>query len=94
VQQLLDAFGDETPETAAEFGAVVPPPPHLVEPLSDREAEVLALLVTGLTNREIAEELVVTEGTIKWHVHNIYQKLDVSGRAEAIARAHEWRLLP
>ena len=68
-------------------------PPAHIEPLSEREQEVLELLVGGLTNGEIAEELVITVGTTKWHVHNIYQKLDVSSRAEAIARAYAWQLL-
>ena len=92
VEELLDAFAGELPQSG-EAGPIVPPPAHLVEPLSDREQEVLALLVAGRSNREIAEELVITVGTAKWHVHNIYQKLDVGSRAEAIARTHEWQLL-
>lgn len=92
VEQLLDAFAAELPQSGGA-GPIVPPPAHLVEPLSQREQEVLALLVAGRSNREIAEALVITVGTAKWHVHNIYQKLDVSSRAEAIARTHEWQLL-
>jgi LuxR family maltose regulon positive regulatory protein len=68
-------------------------PPTLTDPLSEREQEVLALLVAGLSNDDIAAELFITTGTAKWHVHNIYQKLDVGSRAQAIARAHEWRLI-
>ena len=64
-----------------------------LDPLSEREQEVLALLVAGLSNDEIAARLFITTGTAKWHVHNIYQKLDVGSRAQAIARAHEWRLV-
>ncbi|MCB9160928.1 MAG: helix-turn-helix transcriptional regulator, partial [Caldilineaceae bacterium] len=44
----------------------------------------------GHSNQEIADALVITLGTAKWHVHNIYQKLGVGSRAEAIARAHAW----
>lgn len=90
VARLLEAFGEQPAPAAAPL---VPPPAYLVEPLSEREQEVLALLVTGSSNKEIAEKLVITVGTAKWHVHNIYQKLDVGSRAEAIARAHQWHLV-
>jgi len=63
------------------------------EPLSDRELEVLPLLAAGLSNRQIAERLVISVGTAKTHVHNILQKLEVSGRTKAIARARELKLL-
>ena len=61
----------------------------LPEPLSEQELRVLGLIVAGNTNREIAEELVISVGTAKWHVHNILQKLGVSNRSQAIARARE-----
>jgi LuxR family maltose regulon positive regulatory protein len=62
---------------------------QLPEPLSEQEMRVLGLIVAGKTNREIAEELVISVGTAKWHVHNILQKLGVSNRSQAIARARE-----
>ena len=62
---------------------------QLVEPLSDRELTVLALLRGELTQREIANELVVAPSTVKSHVKAIYRKLGVSSRAEALDRAHE-----
>jgi LuxR family maltose regulon positive regulatory protein len=65
----------------------------LLDPLSEREHEVLSLLVAGLTNPEIAEQLVVSVGTVKSHVHHIYSKLGVRNRAEAIACAAELNLL-
>lgn len=55
--------------------------------LSQRESEVLALMVSGLSNRAIAQRLVVGEETVKSHVSSIYRKLDVSDRAQAIALA-------
>ena len=69
-----------------------PPSPldQLPDPLSEQELRVLGLIVAGKTNREIADELVISVGTAKWHVHNIYQKLGVGSRAEAIARVHAW----
>ena len=54
-----------------------------------QELEVLRYLTAGLSNREIADELVITTGTAKWHVHNVYSKLGVHSRVEAILRAQE-----
>jgi LuxR family transcriptional regulator, maltose regulon positive regulatory protein len=67
--------------------------PRLVEPLSERELEVLRLLAGYLSNSEIAERLTVSTGTVKTHIHHIYGKLGVDGRAEAIEAARELRLL-
>jgi len=63
------------------------------EPLTDRETEVLALLAAGLSNKEIAERLVVAVGTVKVHVKNIFTKLKVNRRTKAIAHAKELHLL-
>jgi LuxR family maltose regulon positive regulatory protein len=65
----------------------------LVEPLSERELEVLRLVADGLTNREIADVLILALGTVKAHVHNIYGKLGVQSRTQAIARARGLSLL-
>ena len=65
----------------------------LVEPLSPREIEILRLLANGSTNREIANELVLAEGTVKNHVTNILTKLDVSDRTRAAIKARELGLL-
>ncbi len=64
-------------------------PQPLIEPLTPRELEVLRLVAEGLTNREIAQELVIAKGTVKAHLHNIHSKLAVSNRTEAAARARE-----
>jgi NarL family two-component system response regulator LiaR len=61
--------------------------------LTEREREVLALMVDGLTNPEIAEKLVVSATTVKTHVSNILSKLDVSTRTEAVSFALQHRLL-
>lgn len=60
-----------------------------IEPLSPREAEVLELIAQGLTNKEIARQLVIATSTAKRHTVNIYNKLGVNNRAEATARAYE-----
>lgn len=62
-------------------------PGGLVEPLSERECEVLQLLSLGKTNQEIAQHLFLAPGTVKAHTANIYRKLDVANRTEAVARA-------
>jgi DNA-binding NarL/FixJ family response regulator len=54
-----------------------------VEPLSEREHEVLVLLAQGLSNRDIAEKLVITEGTVKNHVSNVLAKLRAENRTQA-----------
>jgi LuxR family maltose regulon positive regulatory protein len=64
----------------------------LVEPLSQRELEVLQLLVEGLSNREIAERLVISTGTAKTHVHNLCVKLGVRNRTEAAVKAQALKL--
>jgi LuxR family transcriptional regulator, maltose regulon positive regulatory protein len=76
---------------ATKPGAVMVP--GLVEALSARELEVLALLATGKSNRAIAEELVVTLDTVKRHVTNLFNKLGVASRVQAVARARELGLL-
>ena len=63
------------------------------EPLSERELEVLVLLAAGRSNRQIASELFVALSTVKTHIKNIYGKLDVRNRTQAVLRAGELGLL-
>jgi len=67
--------------------------PALGHDLTPREREVLALMVDGLSNPEIADRLVVTRSTAKAHVSNILSKLGVSNRAEAVALALKHKLV-
>jgi LuxR family transcriptional regulator, maltose regulon positive regulatory protein len=67
--------------------------PGLVDPLTDRELEVLGLLATGTSNRDIADDLVVTVETVKKHVSHILDKLGAANRTQAVARARQLRLL-
>lgn len=65
----------------------------LIEPLSERELEVLQYLATGMSNQAIADQLFVSLAAVKWHARNIYGKLEVNNRTQAVARARELGLL-
>ncbi|MDT0635198.1 LuxR C-terminal-related transcriptional regulator [Spectribacter hydrogenooxidans] len=65
----------------------------LIEPLTSREVQILQKMQSGLSNRELADTLFITEGTLKWHLRNIYGKLGVSNRLAAVAQANELNLL-
>lgn len=82
----------EAARTQPIAGLSVPAAP-LVEPLSDRELEVLRLVATGLSNRMIADRLYVSVATVKTHTHHIYAKLGVSDRHQAPLRASQLGLL-
>jgi LuxR family maltose regulon positive regulatory protein len=85
--KLLAAFGLESAKVAS------PQFQSLVEPLSERELEVLRLLATGLSNPEIAGELVVAVSTVRSHCKSIYGKLGVHKRWDAVQRAQELGLI-
>jgi LuxR family maltose regulon positive regulatory protein len=84
--RLLAAFKDLDREPLSPQPNVSPLP-EWIEPLSEREVEVLALVAQGLTNREIARALSLSISTVKVHTHNIYGKLDVHSRTQAVAKA-------
>ena len=86
VRWLLDALGESE-------NLELPVTNDLLEPLSRRELEVLRLIADGATNQEIAHELVLTVNTVKRHISNIFDKLDVTNRVQAITRARELNLL-
>jgi LuxR family maltose regulon positive regulatory protein len=65
----------------------------LVEPLTDREYEILVLIAQGLSNRDIADRLFVEVSTVKRHINNCYGKLGVSSRAQAILKAQSLKLV-
>lgn len=88
---LLAAFGPEPQEQpiAVPKPAALP----LAEPLSERELEILQLIANGLSNREISERLFLALSTVKGHNRNIFDKLEVRRRTEAVARARELGLV-
>jgi len=67
---------------------------EIVEPLSKRELEVLGLIAEGLSNREIAQRLMLSLNTVKGHTRNIYGKLGVNSRTQAVAKASAFGILP
>ena len=89
VRSLLDALADGANVSAGASA----PPSSLAEALSEREREVLHLIEEGLSNQEIAEQFVVALSTVKWHVNNLYGKLAVRSRTQALLRARQLNLL-
>ena len=89
--RLLERFALEAPPSGNGRSRRSPAPG--LEPLSEREIEVLELVAAGLSNAEIAGELYLSVGTVKAHVHHIFGKLLVRNRSQAVARARELRLL-
>jgi len=85
-------------KVVAEFSRMAEPKTaesqqNLIEPLSERELEILGVLATGASNREIANKLFITEGTVKNHVTNILGKLGVRDRTQAALKAKDMGLI-
>ncbi len=90
VATLLAAFGEQY---TADLPLPSPRSSVLLEPLTERERDVLELLLEGASNREIARRLVVSVNTVKRHVYNLCGKLGVQSRTQAIARARDLNLV-
>lgn len=88
INELLMAFGNKEKTHPSSFHLQ-----PLIEPLSDREIEVLQHIAEGLSNKEIARELIISPGTVKKHLNNIYTKLNVHSRTQALARAKELQVM-
>lgn len=78
---------------AAPAEPAAPKTPGIAEPLTRRELEVLRLVNEGRSNQEIADELLIAATSVKWHMKNIFSKLYVSSRTQAIARAREAKII-
>lgn len=92
VSKLLAAFA-KSEKVKQETRPSSALPQSLIEPLSQREIEVLGLLAAGLSNPEIAEQLVIAVSTVHSHCKNIYSKLQVHKRWDAVQRAQELGLI-
>ena len=93
VSRLLGAFSlDDEEQTKSPKSQT--PDSVLIEPLSDREIEVLHLIAEGLTNPEIAARLILSPHTIKVHTRNINGKLGAHNRTEAVTKARALGVLP
>jgi LuxR family maltose regulon positive regulatory protein len=95
IGRLLAVF--EAEEQKREYESHLPPAPSaqsLIEPLSQRELEVLQLIAQGLSNREIGERLFLALDTVKGHNRRIFGKLSVSRRTEAVEKARSLDILP
>jgi LuxR family maltose regulon positive regulatory protein len=90
---ILAAFPAERMPEAHPDSQALPGMEAIVEPLSKRELEILRLIGEGYANQEIAERLVVTLHTVKKHSSNIYAKLGVSSRTQAVAKGRQLKLL-
>ncbi len=93
IDHLLAAFPAQAATAEMPRSTPKAPPQNLIEPLTEREREVLALLAAGLTNGGIAQKLIISPATAKRHVANIFAKLAVVNRTHAIHRARELDLL-
>jgi len=94
IGQLLAAFPDMDPISPSQpTSNRQTPPTKLIEPLSERELDVLHLIADGLTNRAIANKLILSLNTVKGHTRRIYGKLGVNSRTQAIGKARAFGLL-
>jgi LuxR family maltose regulon positive regulatory protein len=84
IRGLLGFWVDEDEQVTAE---------DVQEMLTEREREVVVLAAQGMSNEQIGQQLALALGTVKWHLHNIYEKLHVRNRTQAIRRARELSLL-
>ena len=82
-----------SPEAAQVLIQKVNEPPPPGQDMTDREKEILALMAEGLSNNEIAERLIVSQSTVKFHVSNVLSKLGVTSRTEAVALAVKYKLV-
>ena len=82
-----------TRKVVDEFSRLSAAAPQLPEPLTGRESEVLQALAQGLSNREIADTLHITEGTVKNHVSNLLGKLQTRDRIQAVLKAQQLGLV-
>jgi LuxR family maltose regulon positive regulatory protein len=89
-RRLLNIIEDEEHRRRIQSNGVAHRPSSL---LSERELEIAGLIAAGLSNRQIAERLIISPGTAKTHVHNIFEKLNAKDRLQAVTRARDLKLI-
>ncbi|MBE0697323.1 MAG: response regulator transcription factor, partial [Anaerolineaceae bacterium] len=92
-ERILNHFSLQQPAVSGIPTENMDTSPDLVEPLSERELEVLKMIDQGLTNQEIAASLVLAQSTVKTHINNIYGKLGVQSRTQAVKKSRELNLI-
>jgi LuxR family maltose regulon positive regulatory protein len=93
VAGLLKAFAKLSTGEPSRLSASSVLTRPLIEPISETQLNILRLVAEGLSNRDIAARLMITEGTTKWHLNQIYGKLNVCSRTQAVAQARQHKLL-
>ena len=93
IRRAAEGQSTLAPEAAQVLIRATTRPPALGHDLTDREREVLALMIEGLNNREIGEKLVISSSTVKNHVSSILSKLDTTSRTQAVALAVEHKII-
>ena len=92
-RKLLSAFPDNIRKSVKFDKELISLNQPLIEPLSEREFDVLYQMAAGLSYKEIADKLVVSINTVRHHTRNIYSKLNVNSRTQAVGRARELDML-
>ncbi len=93
VEKILAAFGEVSVQVPSKSKIINQKSQILFESLSERELQVLRLIASGASNQDIADKLVIALPTVKRHISNIYAKLEVTSRTQALVRAQELKLL-
>jgi DNA-binding NarL/FixJ family response regulator len=96
IQRILAEFkrcGPLAETTDSENAPIRDRQAGLIEPLSDRELEVLSLISEGLKYREVGLRLFISQNTVRFHIKSIYGKLEVNNRTQAVHKAHQLRIL-
>jgi LuxR family maltose regulon positive regulatory protein len=91
--EYLQALLDETPSSAVRGTAGVSSGAIAAQALTEREKDLLRMMASGYSNQDLAERLSVSENTVKWHLKNVYDKLNTRNRMQAVNTARHLGLI-